>query len=143
MLPTVAPVLSGIVTLLAVILYLFMGARVGILRGKLGIKAPAVTGDPLFERAYRVHCNTSEQYVAFLPLLWLATAFFHAIPWLPAAFGLWFLAGRIVYMQLYMSDPEKRIAGAFATMFANLGLVVLGAIGLVQAALNVRAMNPG
>jgi glutathione S-transferase len=128
-----APVLSGFVTLFAIVLYLFMGARVGILRGQLGIKAPAVTGDPIFERAFRVHCNTGEQYIAFLPLLWLATAFFHTIPWLPAAFGLWFLVGRVAYMQLYMNDPDKRIAGAFATMFANLGLAVLSAIGLVQA----------
>ena len=63
-----APFLSGIVTLLAVFLYLYMAARVGILRGRLGIKAPATTGDPLFERAFRVHCNTGEQYIAFLTM---------------------------------------------------------------------------
>lgn len=126
------PFLSGIVTLLAVILYLYMGARLGILRGRLGIKAPATTGDPMFERAYRVHCNTGEQYIAFIPLLWLATTFFHAVAWLPALFGLAFIAARIVYMRLYMAAPDTRIAGAFMTMFCNVGLIVLSIIGMVQ-----------
>jgi glutathione S-transferase len=125
--------LSGVVTLLAIILYLYMGARVGILRGRLGIKAPATTGDPVFERAFRIHCNTGEQYIAFLPLLWLATFFFHGAAWLPALFGVTFLAGRIVYMQLYMANPEQRIPGAFITMLSNIGLAVLAVIGLVQA----------
>jgi glutathione S-transferase len=129
------PFLSGVVTLLAVVLYLYMGARVGILRGRLGIKAPATTGDPVFERAFRVHCNTGEQYIAFLPLLWLATAFFHAVSWLPALFGLAFVAARIVYMRLYMAAPEARIRGAFMTMFANVGLIVLSILGLVQSAM--------
>jgi len=127
------PFLSGVVTLLAVIVYLYMGARVGILRGRLGIKAPATTGDPLFERAYRVHCNTGEQYIAFLPLLWLATSFFHAIAWLPALFGLAFIVARIVYMQLYMAEPEKRVIGAFMTMISDVGLIVLSVIGLIQS----------
>jgi glutathione S-transferase len=125
--------LSGIVTLLAIILYLYMGARVGILRGRLGIKAPATTGHPTFERAFRIHCNTGEQYIAFIPLLWLATAFFHTVAWLPALFGIAFLAGRVVYMQLYMAEPEKRIPGAFMSMLSNVGLIVLAIIGLIQA----------
>ena len=126
------PFLSGVVTLLAIILYLYMGARVGILRGRLGIKAPATTGDPMFERAFRVHCNTGEQYIAFIPLLWLATTFFHAVSWLPALFGLAFIAGRLVYMRLYMAAPETRIPGAFMSMFSNVGLIVLSIIGMAQ-----------
>ncbi len=125
--------LSGIVTLLAIILYLYMGARVGILRGRLGIKAPATTGNPTFERAFRVHCNTGEQYIAFIPLLWLATIFFHKVTWLPAMFGVTFLIGRIVYLQFYMADPERRIPGAFISMLSNVGLIVLVTIGLIQA----------
>ncbi len=129
------PFWSGVITLLAAILYQFMGARVGILRGKLGIKAPATTGDPMFERAFRVHLNTGEQYIAFLPLLWLATVFFRPLPWLPAAFGAVFLLARVLYMRLYMAEPDSRIAGAFITMFSILGLIILSAIGLTQAAM--------
>jgi len=129
-----SPFLSGVVTLLAIVLYLYMGARVGIVRGRLGIKAPATAGDPVFERAFRVHCNTGEQYIAFLPLLWLATAFFHAVPWLPALFGAAFLVARIIYMRLYMAEPERRLPGAFMSMLSNVGLIVLTIIGLVQSA---------
>jgi glutathione S-transferase len=128
------PFWSGVITLLAIVLYQYMGARVGILRGKLGIKAPATTGDPTFERASRVHLNTGEQYIAFIPLLWLATGFFHALPWLPAVFGAMFLIARVVYMRLYMTEPDSRIPAAFGTMLSILGLIVLSAIGLVQAA---------
>jgi len=125
-------ILGVIVTLLAIVLYLAMGARVGILRGRLGIQAPATTGHPQFERAYRVHLNTAEQYVAFLPLLWTATLTFHAYYWLPAAFGVAFLLARLFYMRLYMSAPESRIPGAFLTMFSQLGLLVLTIIGIVK-----------
>jgi uncharacterized MAPEG superfamily protein len=96
---------------------------------------PATTGDPVFERAFRVHCNTGEVYIAFLPALWLATVFFRPLPWLPAAFGAVFLIGRLVYMRLYMVAPETRIPGAFITMLSVLGLIVLSAIGLVHAAM--------
>jgi uncharacterized MAPEG superfamily protein len=118
--------------LLAVALYIFMGARVGTLRGKLGIKAPAMVGHPDFERACRVHLNTGEQYISFLPLLWIATLTFHSYYWLPAVFGVAFLIARIAYMRLYTSAPESRIPGAFATIFSQLGLLVLSIIGLVQ-----------
>jgi glutathione S-transferase len=127
------PFLSATITLLAVMLYLFMGARVGILRGRHGIKAPATSGHSEFDRAYRVHLNTAEQYVAFLPLLWLATLTFHSIYWLPAAFGVAFLVARVIYMALYMRNPETRTIAAFLTMFSLLGLIVLSMIGLYDA----------
>src|SRR6201986_1001677 len=124
--------LSMIVTLLAVVLYIFMGARVGTLRGKHDIKAPAMVGHPDFERASRVHLNTGEQYISFLPLLWIATLTFHPYYWLPALFGVFFLIARIVYMRLYMTSPGSRIPGAFATILSHLGLLILSAIGLIQ-----------
>lgn len=128
-----ALLLSALVTLLGLVLYYFvMGARVGTLRARLNIKAPAISGHPDFERAFRVHANTGEQYVAFLPALWLGTVLFHPLYWLPALLGALFLAGRILYMQLYLSDPESRLPGAFLSMIPILGLLVLIAIGIVQ-----------
>jgi len=124
--------LGVVLTLLAVALYIFMGARVGTLRGIYGVRAPAMTGHPQFERASRVHLNTGEQYVAFIPLLWMATLTFHTYYWLPAGFGVAFLLARVVYMVLYTKDPESRVAGAFLTIFSQLGLFVLAVIGLVQ-----------
>jgi len=49
--------------------------NVGRARGKYKVKAPATTGDPAFERAFRVQMNTLESAVAFLPVLWLFAAF--------------------------------------------------------------------
>jgi uncharacterized MAPEG superfamily protein len=125
--------LGMIVTLLAVVVYLGMAMRVGILRGKYDIKAPATSGHPAFERAHRVHLNTAEQYIAFLPLLWIASLTFHAWYWLPAVFGIAFLLARLFYMRLYMAEPASRIPGAFLTMFSQVGLLVLSIIGVAQA----------
>jgi glutathione S-transferase len=125
--------LSAIVTLLALVLYYFiMGARVGTLRARLNIKAPATAGHPDFERAFRVHANTGEQYIAFLPALWLATAIFHPLYWLPAALGVLFVFGRLLYMRLYLANPDSRLPGAFLSMIPILGLLILILIGVVQ-----------
>ena len=59
--------LTAIVTVLAVLQYSFFGIQVGSMRPRLNIKAPATTGTPEFERMFRVHYNTMEQMVAFLP----------------------------------------------------------------------------
>jgi glutathione S-transferase len=125
--------LAMIVTLLAVALYIFMAMRVGVLRGVHAVPAPAMQGHPQFERASRVHLNTGEQMVSFLPLLWLATLSFHAPYWLPAAFGVWFVLARLLYLRLYVSAPESRLPGAFLTILPQLGLFVLTLIGLAQA----------
>src|SRR5215469_6252769 len=92
---------SAIVTILVILLYFYMGSVVGRMRGRHSIAAPAVSGHPEFERAFRVHMNTLEQLVVFLPLLWLATAYFHWLGWLPAAFGAVWIVGRLMYMQAY------------------------------------------
>jgi uncharacterized MAPEG superfamily protein len=125
--------LAVVVTLLAVALYIFMAMRVGMLRGVHSVPAPAMQGHPHFERASRVHLNTGEQMVSFLPLLWLATLSFHAPYWLPAVFGLWFVLARLLYMRLYVSAPESRVPGALLTILPQFGLLVLTVIGLVRA----------
>jgi glutathione S-transferase len=110
-----------------------MGARAGTLRGRHGIVAPAMSGHPQYERASRVHLNTLEQLMIFLPLLWLATRFFAPYPWLPAAIGLVFLIGRILFMRAYMRDPATRLPGVVLGMLANVTLLVLALIGLGKA----------
>lgn len=115
-----------IVTLLALLLYFYMGLRVGAARGKHGVVAPAVTGSPEFERAYRVQMNTLEWLALFLPSLWLFAAYWNQI--LAAALGLVWIGGRVLYMTSYTQDPAKRGPGfgiqALATM-----ILLLGALG--------------
>ena len=47
-----------VVMMLALVELVWLGARVGMARGKTGIKAPAVTGNEEFERHFRVQYNT-------------------------------------------------------------------------------------
>lgn len=68
-----------LVTVLASIQFTFFGALVAIARGKLGVAAPAMSGPPEFDRLVRVHLNTLERLVLFVPLMWMATQF-----WAPA-----------------------------------------------------------
>jgi uncharacterized MAPEG superfamily protein len=133
MLATPGAMLSAIVTLLAVLEYFYFGMRVGGMRSKHNVLAPATTGHPEFERAFRVHYNTLEAMIVFLPLLWVATIYFHTIGWLPAAFGVLFIVARYMYMLTYMSDPAKRGPATMMGVLAMLGLLVLAVVGLVQS----------
>jgi glutathione S-transferase len=134
-----ATLLSAAVTIISILFVFYTGINVAQMRGRHKIAAPAVTGNPEFERAYRVQVNTLEQFVMFLPLLWLATAYFQPLAWLPAVFGLVWVIGRFVYLQGYMAAPEKRSTGFLITIVATTGLLVLSIIGIVQAWMAVNA----
>src|SRR4051812_23072536 len=58
--------LVAIVTILSLLTYFWMGLNVGRARGKSGIDAPAMTGDPVLERTIRAHSNTLEWLPIFL-----------------------------------------------------------------------------
>jgi uncharacterized MAPEG superfamily protein len=73
-----------------------------------------------------------EQMMFFRPLLWLATYFFRGWSWLPAACGLLFLLGRVMFMQAYMRDPATRLPGIAVGMLGSVLLLVLSVIGFVQ-----------
>ena len=135
-----ATLLSAIVTVLSILFVFYTGINVARMRGKHKIDAPAVTGNAEFERAYRVQVNTLEQFVMFLPLLWLATSYFKMLPWLPAALGLVWIVGRFMYMQGYMVAPEKRSMGFLVTSVATLGLLIVTIIGIVQAWMAINAV---
>ena len=83
--------------------------NVGRMRDKHGIKAPAMTGHDEFERAVRVHMNTMEGAIAFLPALWIAEIWFGG--WIPPVAGFVWVVGRVIYMLGYMAAPEKRETG--------------------------------
>src|SRR5215471_11796800 len=136
---SLATLLTAVVSILAILVLFWTGFRVGGMRGKHNIQAPAVSGHPEFDRAYRVQMNTMEQFVIFLPLLWLAHAFFHMLPLLVGALGLVWIVGRIVYAQAYMADPSKRGLGFGISALANLGLLILAIVGIVQAFMALNA----
>jgi uncharacterized membrane protein YecN with MAPEG domain len=63
------PTWTALVTLLAIMLYLYTGVRVASARAKYRVQAPATTGHPDFERVFRVQMNTLEWMPIFLPSL--------------------------------------------------------------------------
>ncbi|HWU75725.1 MAG TPA: MAPEG family protein [Rhodanobacter sp.] len=123
--------LPALVTLLTVLLLLGTVWAVGHARGKYVIKAPAITGHPAFERAYRVQMNTLEQTVMFLPTLWLAANYGFS-GWAGIA-GLVWLAGRTWYAAAYLNDAAKRGPGFMLGMLALAALLVMACIGVVRA----------
>jgi glutathione S-transferase len=117
-----------IVTALAVLQFVFFGMQVGRARGKYGVSAPAVSGNDIFERHFRVQQNTLEQLIVFLPGLYL---FAHYVsPLWAAALGVVYLVGRQIYSASYVKDPKTRSAGFGLSYLPTLILVVGGLIGL-------------
>jgi uncharacterized membrane protein YecN with MAPEG domain len=121
----------AIVLALALIEYFVFGILVGRARGRYGVEAPATTGHPVFERYHRVHQNTLEQLVIFVPALWMFGAF--VSPAWAALLGLVFIAGRFVYLRGYVEDPKKRSTGTYITLLAQAVLLLGGGIGALLA----------
>lgn len=116
----------AIATSLLLLQYLFFGILVGRARMRSGVRAPAVTGDPVFERYFRVHQNTLEQLIVVIPAMWLFAFYVHA--WTAAALGLVFATGRALYLRDYVRDPAGRGRGFGLGMIAC-GLLLLGSLG--------------
>ena len=125
--------LTATVTLLAILFYFYASVRTGRLRAQLGIQAPATTGHPTFERAFRVQLNTLEQMGLFLPLLWLTAFYPIALVWLAPLVGCVWVLGRVIYLRAYMTEPSKRLPGAAISLFTNLALLIIAVIGIIRA----------
>ncbi|MFT7221871.1 MAG: glutathione S-transferase [Candidatus Azotimanducaceae bacterium] len=117
--------------MLALIELSYFGVRVGGLRATVDIQAPATTGNEFFERYYRVHYNTIEQLMVFLPGLW-ALGYFVSEPW-SAGIGSILLVGRIIYFVIYIKDTAKRGLGMALSLFPGWILVIGGLIGAILA----------
>ena len=115
-----------IVIMLALVEYIVLGARVGFARGRTGLEAPAVTGNEEFERHFRVHYNTIEQLILFVPGIWFFAAYVHVLG--AVAIGLVFVAGRAIYAVSYVKDPATRGTGMMLTVLPC-WILVLGSLG--------------
>jgi glutathione S-transferase len=116
-----------LITVLALLQFLYFGILVGRARTRCGVKAPAVTGNPTFERYYRVQVNTLELLVIFLPALWMASS--HITPLWIAALGAVYLVGRFIYLRSYVQAPEKRSLGFGLSALPILILLAVDLIG--------------
>ena len=119
--------------LLALVEYMGMAALVGRARVKHGIAAPATTGNPDFERVNRVHVNTLENLVIFVPGVLIFAVYVSEL-W--AAFlGAAFVVARAAYAAGYYRAADKRGIGAGLTGIVLIVLVVGGLVGLARALL--------
>ena len=115
----------AIVTALILIQYMVFGMLVGRARGKYGVKAPAISGDPIFDRHFRVHQNTLEQIIVTVPALWMFAQYVHALA--AALLGVAYLLGRSLYYRSYVADPASRGPG-FGIGYIATGILVVGAL---------------
>jgi glutathione S-transferase len=123
------PNYTAIVTLVAKGFYFFLATRVAVAHGKFGVKLPATTGHPDFERVFRVHANTLEWMPTFLVPLWLCAIYLSDIG--AAALGLVWIVGRALYFAGYRQAVEKRLPGFFIQSTACLLLFIGAAAGVL------------
>jgi glutathione S-transferase len=121
--------LTALVTCLATLTYFLISSQVGKARQSYGVKAPAVSGNPQFERIYRVQMNTLEWMPVFLPALWLFAIYVSDA--IAAALGVVWIIGRILYMIGYAKAANKRGPGFAVQASATIILWIGATIGIL------------
>lgn len=126
----------AIVTVLALLQYQWLGFSVGRARAKYNVPVPASSGNEMFDRHYRVHMNTLEQLVVFLPAMWV---FAHTVsPFWAAGLGAVFIVGRFLYASAYVRDPKSRELGFALTALPSLIMLLGAAVWAVWTLLGSR-----
>ena len=100
---------TALVTCLAILFYFFTSIQVSKARAAFGIKVPATSGHPDFERVFRVQMNTLEWMPIFLPSLWLF-AIYISDPY-AAVLGLVWIAGRVALSDRLFAGRRKTRPG--------------------------------
>ena len=125
--------LPALVTLAIVLWYMVTVFQVGRARSKYKVQAPSTTGDPAFERVFRVQMNELENLVVFLPSMWIYALMGN--PRNAAILGALYLVGRIVYAVGYWAEARRRAVGyyigtlAFALTWTMALASALGRVG--------------
>ena len=120
---------TALVTCLAILFYFFTGIQVSKARTAFGIKVPATSGHPDFDRVFRVQMNTLEWLPIFLPSLWLFAVYISDS--YAAVLGLVWVAGRILYLTGYSQAAAKRGPG-FAIQALAAIILWAGAVGAIM-----------
>ena len=119
---------TALVTCLALLFYFVTSVRVSRARKAYGIKLPAISGNPDFERVFRVQMNTLEWLPVFLPSLWLF-ALYISDPF-AAVLGVVWIVGRILFMIGYTQAVAKRGPGFLVQAVATIALWT-GSLGAI------------
>jgi glutathione S-transferase len=125
--------LIAIVTALALLQTFVFAFQVGQARVKHAVSAPATSGNEEFDRAFRIHQNTIEQMVIFVPSLWMFGYYVDAR--IGAGVGLVFVIARFIYRSAYRGDPQNRGTGFSIGALSMMILLIGGLIGAVVSLL--------
>jgi hypothetical protein len=123
--------LVHIVIVLSLLQFFWFGVQVGQARVRFGVPAPAISGNPDFERVFRVEANTLEQLVIFLPGIWMFASYLS--PRWAAGLGIVYLIGRFVYARGYARAANQRGLGFGLSALPVLILLIGGLVGAVLA----------
>jgi glutathione S-transferase len=124
------PHYTALVTILAVLFYFYTGVRVARARPRFGVRTPATSGHPEFDRIFRVQMNTLEWMPIFLPALWLFGYYVNDVA--AAALGIVWIAARLLYLVRYTEAAERRGRG-FTLQGIVCGVLLVGAVaGIVN-----------
>jgi uncharacterized MAPEG superfamily protein len=118
-----------IVILVALAEYMVFSGLVGRARAKYRIAAPAITGHDVFERTFRVHQNSLENLIVFVPAVWVFGVYVSAL-W-AAGIGVVYIVARAMYARGYIAAAEKRGVGSGVTGVVLMVLVIGGLVGVI------------
>ena len=124
------PYYTAVITLLVIAFYFFLATRVAAAHSKFGVRLPATTGNPDFERTFRAHMNTLEWMPTFLVPLWLCAIYLSDTA--AAVLGLVWIVGRAMYFAGYSRAVEERLPGFFIQSTACFLLFIGAAAGVVM-----------
>ena len=111
-----------LVLMLILLQTLYFGIEVGRARQRLGIEAPAVSGDDEFDRYFRAHQNSLEQLIIFLPAVLVTAYLGYSITCVVC--GVFYLLGRAIYFRNYVKEPKKRTLGFVLSFFSSVILIM-------------------
>ena len=117
--------LVNVIVALALLQFFAFATAVGMAREKYGVAAPAVTGNEIFERYFRVQMNTLELLIMFVPAIWMFG--FYASANIASGLGAIYLIGRGIYFFSYVRDPKKRSLG-YGLSAGPVAVLVIGAL---------------
>jgi uncharacterized membrane protein YecN with MAPEG domain len=120
----------SLVTVVTLIVFFVITANVGRARLKYKVPVPQTSGDPDFERVFRVQQNTLEQLILFLPSLWLFSLFVSPI-WGAGIGGVWVI-GRILYAWGYYQEAQKRRLGFGINALSVIVLLLGSLVGIIM-----------
>jgi uncharacterized MAPEG superfamily protein len=123
--------LIAIVSGLALLQVFMFAFQVGKARGTYSVSAPAIAGDDNFERMFRVHQNTVEQLIIFIPAIWMFGYYVNAE--IGAGLGVLFIIARQIYKSAYLGNPKNRGMGFGLTALSQMILLIGGMIGAGMA----------